>query len=50
MNTTNKKKVLMHLALGKMILLGNKALELMTINHPLGELEKKEKKTLRRLG
>jgi len=41
----------MHLALEKMILLGNKALELMNIiNQPLGELEKKEKKALRRLG
>jgi len=29
----------MHLALGEMILLGNKTLELMNIiNHPLGEL------------
>ena len=34
------KKVLMHLALEEMILLGNKILELMTIiNHPLGELK-----------
>ena len=41
----------MHLALGKMILLGDKILELMTIiNHPLGELEEKDKKPLRRLG
>jgi len=48
MNTINPKKILMHLALGEMILLGNKVLELMnTINHPLGELEKK---ALRRLG
>jgi len=51
MNTTNKKEVLMNLALGKMILLGNKALELMIIiNHPLGKLEKKDKKAQRRLG
>jgi len=41
----------MHLALGEMILLGIKTLELMTIiNHPLRELEKKENKALRRLG
>jgi len=47
----NPKKVLMHLALREMILLGNKVLELMNIiNHSLGELEKKEKKILRRLG
>jgi len=51
MNTTNQKEVLMHLALGQIILLGNKALELMNIiNHPLGELEKKGKKTQRRIG
>ena len=39
----------MHLALGKMNLLGNKVLELMnTINHPIGELERKEKKVQER--
>jgi len=48
MNTTNQREVLMHLALGYIILLGNKALELMNvINHPL--VEKKEKKAQRRL-
>ena len=51
MKIPNPKRVLMHLALGVMNLLRNKALELMnTINHSLGELEKKDKKTQRRLG
>jgi len=50
MNTTNKKKS--HASNSRVDnYLGNKALELINIiNHRLGELEKKEKKTQRRLG
>jgi len=51
MKIPNPKRVLMHLALGGNNLLRNKALELMnTINHPLGKLERKEKRAQERLG
>jgi len=49
MNTSNLKRVHIHLALGEMNRMGNKVLKSMsTINHPLGEIERKRKKKPKR--
>ena len=51
MNSQNLKRIHIHLALGVMNPMGNKALGSMNIiNHPQEEVEEKRKKALGRLG